>query len=129
MGRDYGAHVLVNGEAAVAASAGAPGVHLTATRLLETSLRPGFALVGASCHDERELVHAARIGVDFVVLGPVQDTPTHPGSPTLGWQRFAELVRGYPLPVYGVGGLGTADFDRAWRAGAHGIAAIRAAWR
>jgi 8-oxo-dGTP diphosphatase len=121
--------VLVNGDPAIAVSAGAAGIHLTAARLLETSARPEFALVGASCHDERELEHAVRIGVDFVVLGPVQDTPTHPDSPTLGWQRFAELVQGYPLPVYAVGGLGTGDFDRAWSAGAHGIAAIRAAWQ
>jgi 8-oxo-dGTP diphosphatase len=128
MSRDYGARVLVNAEVAVAIRVGATGVHLTAARLLETSARPDLALVGASCHDEHELAHAVRIGVDFVVLGPVQDTPSHPGSPTLGWQRFAQLVHGYPLPVYAVGGLGAADFARAWSAGAHGIAAIRAAW-
>jgi 8-oxo-dGTP diphosphatase len=126
---EHGAKVLVNADRALAVQAGADGIHLTAARLLESADRPDFALVGASCHDARELAHAARIGVDFVVLGPVQDTPTHPGSPTLGWQRFAELVEGYPLPVYAVGGLGSADFERAWSAGAHGIAAIRAAWR
>ena len=126
--REHGAKVLVNSNPAVALNAGADGIHLTSAGLLESEARPDFALVGASCHDARELIHAARIGVDFVVLGPVQETPTHPGSPTLGWTRFADLIAGYPLPVFAIGGLGSADLKCAWSAGAHGIAAIRAAW-
>ena len=125
----HGAKVLVNSDPTVALNAGADGIHLTSARLLQSEVRPDFPLVGASCHDAHELAHAARIGVDFVVVGPVQETPTHPGSPTLGWQRFADLVAGYSLPVFAIGGLGNADFERAWSAGAHGIAAIRAAWR
>ena len=124
----YGAKVLVNADAAVATRAQVDGVHLTAARLMNLQTRPDCDLVGASCHDERELAHAARLGVDFAVLGPVQGTASHPGACTLGWRRFAELVADYPLPVYAVGGLGRGDMHEAWRAGAHGIAAIRGAW-
>jgi 8-oxo-dGTP diphosphatase len=46
----------------------------------------------------------------------------------MGWERFAELARDYPLPVFALGGLQRADLEHAWRAGAHGVAAIRAAW-
>lgn len=123
-----GASVLVNCEPALAAKAGAQGVHLTAARLVAATRRPDFEWVGASCHDARELAHAAALSLDFVVVGPVMDTPTHPGARTLGWEGFAELVAGYPLPVYALGGLGRADMRDAWRAGAHGIAAIRGAW-
>jgi 8-oxo-dGTP diphosphatase len=129
LSHEYGAKVLVNADPTVASDVCADGVHLTSARLLEISTRPDFTLVGASCHDERELDRAVRIGVDFVVVGPVQDTPSHPGSPTLGWERFRELVFGYPLPVYAIGGVGTGDLEKAWEAGAHGVAAIRAAWR
>jgi 8-oxo-dGTP diphosphatase len=125
----YGAKLLVNADAALAARTRADGIHLTAARLLEMSVRPDLELVGASCHNARELAHAARLNVDFVVLGPVQDTASHPGAPTLGWRRFSELVADYPLPVYAVGGLDYSDVELAWAAGAHGIAAIRAAWR
>jgi 8-oxo-dGTP diphosphatase len=127
--REHGAKILVNADAAFASSTPADGIHLTAARLLELSGRPDFELVGASCHDARELAHADRLNVDFVVLGPVQDTVSHPGAATLGWPRFAELVADYPLPAYAVGGLGYLDMKSAWAAGAHGIAAIRAAWR
>lgn len=126
--RPHGARVLVNAAPAVALRAGAAGVHLTAKRLMQTRARPDCGLVGASCHDERELAHAAAIGVDFVVVGPVAQTASHPGAPVLGWVRLAELIAGYALPVYAIGGLGPADFPRAWDVGAHGIAAIRGAW-
>jgi len=33
-----------------------------------------------------------------------------------------------PMPIYAIGGLGEPDLAAARRAGAHGIAAIRAAW-
>ena len=125
----HGAKILVNAEPQLAARARADGVHLTAARLMAMQTRPDCELVGASCHDERELAHAARLGLDFAVVGPVAETASHPGAATLGWQRFGQLVADYPLPVYAVGGLGKSDMDAAWTAGAHGIAAIRGAWR
>ena len=124
----HGAKVLVNADPELAARAGADGVHLTAARLMEAQSRPDCELVGASCHDERELAQAARLGLDFAVLGPVADTATHPGASTLGWKRFGELAADYPLPIYAVGGLSRGDMHAAWSAGAHGIAAIRGAW-
>ena len=123
-----GARVLLNGPDAFAEHFQTDGVHLTAARLMSTKSRPNFVLVGASCHDERELAHAAAIGVDFVVLGPVASTTSHPGARPLGWDRFRELVRSYPLPAYGIGGLSQEDLESAWQVGAHGVAAIRSAW-
>jgi 8-oxo-dGTP diphosphatase len=123
--REHGARVLVNGDPDFAMAAGADGVHLTAARLMATTRRPHCPLVGASCHDERELSHAAALGLDFVVLGPVAATPSHPGAPVLGWLSFAALIQRYPLPVYAIGGLSAEDLRAAWTAGAHGIAAIR----
>ena len=129
LAKQYGAKILVNAPPGAASRIRADGIHLTAAHLLETSTRPDVELVGASCHDARELDHAARLGLDFVVLGPLQDTASHPGARTLGWPRFSALIADYPLPVYAVGGLDYSDMKSAWAAGAHGIAAIRAAWR
>ena len=126
--RSRRARVLVNGEPRLAQRAGAHGVHLSASELLGLKERPGLDLVGASCHDARELARAAALPVDFVVLGPVLATPSHPGVPTLGWERFAALIRDYPLPVYALGGLRRADLETAWDAGAHGISMMRGAW-
>ena len=124
----YGAQVLVNGDMALANDAGADGVHLAASQLLSLSRRPDFPLVAASCHDAGELAQARRLGLDFVVLGPVKETASHPGRPGMGWAAFGSLAADYPLPIFALGGLARGDKEAAWQAGAHGIAAIRSAW-
>ena len=124
----HGARVLVNGNPQLARELGADGVHLTSARLKKTRLRPDLGLVGASCHDADELARAHALGADFVVLGPVLPTPTHPGAAGLGWTRFAALLKDCPLPVYALGGLRPADLETAWRHGAHGISMMRGAW-
>ena len=124
----FGAQVLINGDAALARAVGADGIHLPARELLVTQRRPAFPLVAASCHDRRELEHAARLGLDFAVYGPIKPTATHPGQPGIGWAHFAEETAGLPLPVFAIGGLSAVDLPDALDAGAQGIAAIRSAW-
>jgi 8-oxo-dGTP diphosphatase len=124
----YGARVLLNGDANTARELGCMGVHWSAASLLAARSRPDDMLCAASAHDATELAQAAKLGVDFVVLGPVSETPTHPNARPLGWQRFAELAAGSPMPVYALGGLSPADLDIAVAHGAHGVALRRAAW-
>lgn len=83
---------------------------------------------GASCHDAAELEAARAAGADYAFLGPVQPTASHPGLPGIGWHEFAALVADQPFPVYAIGGLGRADLETAWAAGAQGVAAIRGFW-
>ena len=124
----YGAKVLVNSDAGLAAAAGADGLHLPASLLAALVVRPDFALVAASCHSPAELELAAQVGCDFAVFGPVRTTASHPGTAGIGWEGYAAGVAVPPLPTFALGGLSRIDLDLAQRAGAHGIAAIRGAW-
>jgi 8-oxo-dGTP diphosphatase len=126
--RASGARVLINGDADLARTVRADGVHLSAAQLARAQQRPAFDLVGASCHDAVELARARDLGADLVVLGPVTPTPTHPRAPGIGWERLAELVKDSPLPVYALGGLKATDLETAWRSGAHGVSMMRGAW-
>ncbi len=126
--RARGARVLVNGDSALARHVGADGVHLPAAQLMRLEARPDLPLVAASCHGAAELARAAELELDFAVLGPVKETLSHPGAAALGWPRTAQLLENVSLPVYALGGLGRQDLAQARQAGAHGIAAIRAAW-
>ena len=125
----FGARVMINGDIKLVHTLGAAGVHLTAKQLMETDLRPDVELCAASCHDEHELERAEKLGLDFVVLGPVKPTQTHPLATSLGWERFSSLIQNYSLPVYGLGGLDHNDLITAQHHGAHGIAMMRGAWR
>jgi 8-oxo-dGTP diphosphatase len=127
--RAAGAELLVNAHIELARALGM-GVHLRAAQLMELSERPLPAelAVAASCHEAAELRHAEDIGVDFVVLGPVASTPSHPDRRPLGWDGFAQLRELIALPIYALGGMCTDDFDVARAHGAQGIAAIRGLW-
>lgn len=123
----YQAKILLNSDVTDAARCAVHGVHLSATRLLALSERPHGMLCAASCHNAVELAHAESLGLDFVVLSPVLTTTSHPGEP-LGWQRFADLIRGLSIPVYALGGLQAGDREQALTCGAQGVAMRSAAW-
>jgi len=124
----HGAALLLNGDAGDARRLGLDGVHWTSARLAAATSLPGGMIVGASCHDATEVACAGALGCDFAVLGPVRDTPTHPGARTLGFDGFARAIERTRLPVYALGGLDAADLDTAINHGAHGIAMRRGAW-
>ena len=121
--------MLFNGPIEIARDAGV-GLHLTSQALRALSARPVPAdvLLAASCHDADELRMAAAIGCDFVVLGHVRATPSHPDVPGMGWAAFAQLRDTTALPIYAIGGLTPGDIPEARRHGAQGIAAIRSLW-
>ena len=108
------------------------GWHLTAEQLRKYAPKgrpfPKERWLAASCHNAEELALAEQMGVDFVTLSPVQPTLTHPEAVPLGWEQVSELIDGFNRPVYVLGGVGPADRERAWQAGAQGVAGIRAFW-
>ena len=126
----HGARVLLNADAPLVEQLGADGLHLNSRRLAHAAGRPlsqDFKVI-ASCHDQAQLQHASRVGVDAAVLSPVQPTASHPDRLPLGWARFADWVDDCPFPVYALGGMSPRDIATAQAHGGHGIAAIRALW-
>ncbi len=127
LAHSFDATVLINGDVEFSRELGADGVHLTSSQLMLLANRPDaeYGWCGASCHNAEELFMAEQLGVDFVVLGPVLPTLSHPELASLGWRKFAALIRDYSLPVYALGGLQHADLITAQELGAHGIAMMR----
>ncbi len=131
--KQAGALLLINSAVDHAKEFAVNGLHLTSRDLMSATQRPSIEhepsgsryWVSASCHNLKELLHAQAIGVDFVVLAPVQMTKTHPDTEPLGWDTFSELVSQVNLPVYALGGLSKGDLEKARDAGGQGIAAIR----
>ncbi len=127
LARAHEAKVLINGDVALAREVRADGVHFTSSQLMALTCHPDveFGLCAASCHNPEELWAAEQLGLNFVVLGPVQSTLSHPGLLPMGWRKFAAMIRDYSLPVYALGGLDFDDLPCAQEMGAHGIAMIR----
>lgn len=82
-------------------------------------------LMGVSCHHLADILYAQHLGTDFMVLGHVNPTPSHPDSQPLGWETFADFAKEASRPVFAIGGLSPASLAIARTHGAHGIAFIR----
>jgi len=118
-----GALLIVNGRVDVAIAVGADGVHLGGGALpaaVARRLLPAGALVGVSTHAPAEPDAA---GADYVFFGPVHDTP---GKKAQGEAALAAAVAAATVPVIAIGGVGARDVPPARRAGAWGVAVIRA---
>jgi thiamine-phosphate pyrophosphorylase len=122
--------VLVNDRIDVALAAGADGVHLRANSLpvaVARRLVGADKLLGVSTHTVDEVARAEADGADFVVLGPVYDTPSKRefGAP-LGLGVVAEATRRARIPVFAIGGVTAERAADVMRAGAAGVAVIGA---
>lgn len=127
--RQYGARCLLNSVHPRAWWDQADGVHLRAADaadLARAAARPA-GQVAMSVHDAADMSHARVLDADFVVLGHVLETSSHPGDAPLGWVGFQALAATAGRPVFALGGLSVAQAQMARRHGAHGIAAIRGA--
>jgi 8-oxo-dGTP diphosphatase len=124
----HSAKVFINSDLALAQELATSGVHFSSAQLIALEEKPQGLLCGASCHNQSELTKAAKLGMDYVMLSPVQPTMSHPEADALGWECFSQLIAGYSLPVFALGGMHANDLHLARSHGAHGIALQRAIW-
>ena len=129
-----GSKLFVNDRADVACMMGADGVHLPAAGLAVSAARTAFPAagwIGRSTHSVRSVRAALAEGADYVMLGPIWATTSHPhphphpGRPHLGPDILGETT---PARVIAIGGITPGRTARCVAAGAYGVAAIRALW-
>lgn len=122
--------LVVNGRVDVALAAGADAVQLGRRGLPVEAVRSlvGDSLViGASVHDLPAADTAKHGGADYLVVGSVFATPTHPGVEPGGPELVAAACH-TGLPVVAIGGLSRDRVSTVVEAGAHGVAVISSIW-
>jgi len=126
----HGARLLINDRADVALAVGADGVHLPGAGLppaVARRLLGPAGLLGVSTHSADEADAATAAGADFVVFGPVYETPSkRPYGPPKGLDGLAAACRRSRLPVLAIGGVTAPRVAEARASGAAGVAVIRA---
>jgi thiamine-phosphate diphosphorylase len=123
------AAVVVNGRPDVAGAVGAHGVQLGTGDLRPAEARASFprGWIGCSVHTAAEAEEAVRDGADFLLVGNVYGTTSHPGRPGAGPGLVRDAVR-LGLPVIAIGGIDAARAAVMRDQGAYGVAAIAALW-
>jgi thiamine-phosphate pyrophosphorylase len=128
--RETGVKLLINQRLDIAVAVKADGVHLGWRSLgVHDVHQLGGAdmLAGVSCHDAHQIEEAEAAGADYILLGPVFETPSKQGvAEALGIERFKELVAMTKLPVLAIGGVTPENGREVMGAGAAGLAAISA---
>jgi len=122
--------LLINDRIDLVLALNLAGVHLRANSLPVSVARRLLGpqrLLGVSTHSVEEASRAGEDGADYVVFGPVFETPSKRlfGKP-LGIRNLADASRQTSVPVLAIGGV-TAERVREIReAGAYGVAVVTA---
>jgi len=121
------AKVIVNDRADVALAVGAQGVQLGEEGLPVAAARMALgdnALIGRSVHSLGSAIQAESDGADFLVLGTMYASQSHPGEEPAGPQLMREISKTTRLPLIGIGGVTPENVDELIQAGASGVAVI-----
>ncbi|NTW82802.1 MAG: thiamine phosphate synthase [Chlorobiaceae bacterium] len=122
-----GTLLLLNERADIASAAGIDGVHLPESGCPAEKLR-AFAsglIYGRSVHSIESARIAEDSGADFLLFGPVFDTPSKRqyGKPQ-GLDQLEKLCNTTALPVYAIGGVNPENAGSCRERGAFGMAAL-----
>jgi thiamine-phosphate pyrophosphorylase len=118
---------VVNDDVEAALLLGADGVHLGRDDEGAERAREHGLLLGLSASSVDEAT-AADGAADYIGAGPVWATPSKPDAdPPIGLDGLHEICERVSVPVVGIGGIDVSNAADCIRAGAAGVAVIRAA--
>jgi len=123
----HGITFVVNDDIEAALMLGADGVHLGRTDEGASRARDHGLLLGLSASSLEEAC-AADGEADYIGVGPVWETPSKADAdPAIGLEALREICDATTNPVIAIGGIDAANAAECIRAGAVGVAVIRAA--
>ena len=122
--------LLINDRIDVALALEGVGVHLRSNSLpvsVARHLLGAQRLLGVSVHAVEEVMEAESQGADYIVLGPIYETPSKQMfGPPLGIHTLEKACRLVRIPIIGIGGVTAARACEMRRVGAFGVAVITA---
>lgn len=122
------AEIVVNDDVEAALAAGADGVHLGRSDDGVERAREAGLMLGLSAASVEQAVEADAAGAAYIGAGPVWATPSKPDAdPPIGLDGLAAIARAVSVPVVAIGGIDASNAADCIRAGAAGVAVIRAA--
>jgi thiamine-phosphate diphosphorylase len=83
-------------------------------------------LVGRSVHGVAAAVEAEQQGADYLVLGTIFASESHPGMAPAGPHLIRKVKAKVKLPVIAIGGISVDNAAQAIADGAQGVAVVRA---
>lgn len=123
--RDFGACLIINDHADIAASVDAEGVHLGQQDLPVKEARKIIGhdrIIGVSTHSLSEALRAEAEGADYIGFGPVMPTGTKDAGAPKGTGMLDKIRSRVNIPVVAIGGINLENLDPVLSSGAHAVA-------
>jgi len=123
----HGVTFVVNDDIEAALMLGADGVHLGRTDEGAERAREHGLLLGlsATCLEEARVADGE---ADYIGVGPIWETPSKADTdPAIGLDGLREICEATTIPVVAIGGIDATNAAECIRAGAVGVAVVRAA--
>jgi thiamine-phosphate pyrophosphorylase len=116
---------VVNDDVEAAIALAADGVHLGQGDAGAEAAREAGLLLGRSAST---LEQALAADADYLGVGPIWETPSKDDAdPAIGLEGLAKICAAVGVPVVAIGGIDASNAADCIRAGAQGVAVIRAA--
>ena len=128
--RSSGALLLANDRVDLTLVADLDGVHLGARSLPASVARPLLPpdrWLGVSVHDDAG-ARAASQDADYLVVGTLFATASHPGRAGAGLTGMARVRAAVGLPLLAIGGITVQRVPEVVLAGAQGVAVLSGIW-
>lgn len=125
--KPFRARLTLHGDSALAAAAGADGVHLPdgGDPAQARAVLGPHALIGQSVHTVEDARAADPALLDYITASPVFLTSSKPGyGPALGLAGLAAFTLAARCPVVALGGIGPAEVGSCLKFGAAGVAVM-----
>lgn len=127
--RAHNVPFLVNDHVDIAKDVEADGVHIGQGDISPLEARKILGedkIIGLTAFTKEHIAAINPAIVDYIGTGPFFPTQTDKGKPVLGAEKFAELATLSSVPVVGIGGITPENAALVLKAGADGVAVMRA---
>lgn len=124
----YYVPLLVNDRLDIALLSGADGVHLGQDDIPVEEARKLAGedfLIGATAHNVGEAMVAEAAGADYLGCGAVFATTTKNDTVPLGLEGLMAIRNAVHIPMVGIAGITTDNYQQVLATGADGIAVVR----
>jgi len=119
---------MVNGDVDLAKEVSADGIHFPEDQNLDANyqnLKKKF-IIGRSVHSFESAAKAASEGMDYLTVGTIFPSNSHPNGETSGTEIIEEISNKLSIPLIGIGGISEENCLQVMEAGAAGVAVIGA---
>ena len=125
--REAGVTLFVNDDVDAALALEADGVHLGRDDPGKERAREAGLLLGVSAASVEEARTGIAQDADYIGAGPVWATPSKADAdPAIGLDGLADICEAVSVPVVAIGGVDASNAAACIRAGAAGVAVVRA---